>query len=135
MSFGKHDKMDLCGGTFRREHNNFIVLVDNVLNRLLALDNLVKWRVTQLVKRDLCLLNLLLNLAFLWFRPPLSNRKNRACLAELREDKIGVFIESLQFLTKSASQSKRFNLNLKQEHVLTGSDELGEVCYGADKLL
>ena len=38
-------------------------------------------------------------------------------------------------MAKSTAQSKRFNLNLKHEHVLTGLDELGEVCDGSDEFL
>ena len=76
-----------------------------------------------------------LNLTFLWFGPPFANRKDWTGFAELRENQISVLIKSLQFLAKSATQSKRFDLNLEEEHVLASLDELGKVCHGADELL
>ena len=44
----------------RWEHYDFIVLIQYRLRGLLALDNLVKWRVAQLIKRDFRLLPMIL---------------------------------------------------------------------------
>ena len=53
MGLCKEDKMDLSRRVSRGEHNNFVVLVDYVLHRNLAFNNLVEWRVLQLVKSNL----------------------------------------------------------------------------------
>lgn len=95
MGLCKEDKMDLSRRVSRGEHNNFVVLVDYVLHRNLAFNNLVEWRVLQLVKSNLWLRQVLLNLTFLWFGSPFSYSKDRAGFAELSKDQICVFIKSL----------------------------------------
>ena len=119
MRLSKEDEMDLGGGASRGEHNDFVVLIDHVLHGELAFDDLVEWRILKLVKRHLLLLQLGQDLAFFWLRPPFSNCKDRGGLAELRENEVGVFIKSLQLLTESPAQSKRFDFDFEEEHVLT----------------
>lgn len=101
--------MNLSDRSQRWEYNDFIVLVQYVLRGRLTLDNLVKWGVAQLIERDLRLLPMILwleLLAIFWLGPPFAHSEYRTSLAKLRKDQVRVFVEGLQFLRKSASQSK-----------------------------
>ena len=81
----------------RREHNDLLILVDDILDGTLAFDDLIERRVSQLIQRNLSFLTMILRLVMtiFWLGSPFSHGKCRICLAELCEDQISVFVESL----------------------------------------
>ena len=87
------------------ECDHFVVLEDG-FNVLLTLNNLVEWRVSELIKREFGFLNMWHHLAVFRLGPPFAHCEDIAGLAELRENQIAVFVEALEFLAEAATQGK-----------------------------
>lgn len=106
--------MDLGRWSSRGEHDDFVVLVYDVLGLLFTFNNLIEWRVAQLVNRDLNFLDVALKvLAIFRFWSPFADSKDWTGLAKLREDQICILVEGLELLAQSASQSKRLDFDLQ----------------------
>jgi len=106
--------MDLGRWSSRGEHDDFIVLVHDVLKLLFTFNNLIEWRVAQLVNRDLDFLDVVLKvLAIFGLGSPLTNCKDWTGFAKLSEDQICILVEGLELLAQSASQSERLNFDLQ----------------------
>ena len=134
MRLSQHYEVSFGTRSIRREHNHLFVLKDG-FHPFLTLDYFVKRRIFDLVKCKFGLLNLRQGLPLLQLGSPLAHCKDRIRLAELRENQIAIFVKTLKFLTESASQGKRFDVDFKQKHFFACLHQLSEVGYVTNVLL
>ena len=113
----KHDEVDLRTRVLRWESDHSLIFKQS-LHASLTLDDLVERRVFELGQSHLRLLQLRHDSAILRLGPPTAHSKDVAGLAELREDKIAVLVEALQFLAEAAAQGERLNVDLQYKQVV-----------------
>ena len=130
----KHDKVSISAGLLSRECNYSLILEQYLLNTPLAFDDLVEWRVSELLKRHFCLLHLLQDLPVFGLGSPATHGEDWARLAKLGKDQVTVPIEALELLAQSTPQSKTLDPNLHHEDFITCSHQLRKICHGTNVL-
>ena len=119
-AFPQYYKVHLCTRSLRWKHDNSLVLKQNLIDAFLTFNDLIEGRIAKLLKCHFFLLHvrLLNNEPIFRFRSPAPHSKDWTCLAELWEDQITIFVETLELLAKAPSKGKAINADLKHENII-----------------